>query len=395
MSISRVFHAPSRLTVFSLLIVLAVLLSACSGGGQVDWPGISINSKDGKPGDTIYVTTNKQVVAVNATTGDRLWKYSKDKVDFYAVPLVADDGTVYVGDYKGRMHAIGSDGKGLWIYAPDIEKLIGPLSLKSADRVLSGATYDADRIYFGLGSSNVVAVSRSTGEEDWVFETNHGVWSAPLLIPANPDDENSRAVLYVTSLDHHLYALNPANGDRLWDKDLDGAAPGSPVYDAEHNRIYVGTFLSEMVAVDLNTHDIVDRFSTHDWIWGGPVLKDGVLYFGDLDGYLYAVRATDAGFEKIWEEHVADKAIRATPLLVDDLVIVGSEDRHVYAVSQENGTSRWDEKTKGPVLSEMVLVQGNSEDAQAENLIVVGTTNKDQVLVAYSSSTGDKRWTYN
>jgi outer membrane protein assembly factor BamB len=158
-------------------------------------------------------------------------------------------------------------------------------------------------VFFGLGSRNVVAVSRETGQEAWKFSTGHGVWATPLYLPANPDDPNSRATLYVLSLDHYIYAIDPQTGKELWHKNLGGAAPGNLVYDSTRNRVYVGTFSSELLAVDLTTHEIVYRFKADDWLWDGPALDGDMLYFGDLAGNLYALRITDSGFQQLDHEH--------------------------------------------------------------------------------------------
>jgi outer membrane protein assembly factor BamB len=32
---------------------------------------------------------------------------------------------------------------------------------------------------------------------------------------------------------------------------------------------------------------------TSGWVWGGPALKDGTLYFGDLNGTFYAMDAAN------------------------------------------------------------------------------------------------------
>ncbi len=391
MNISRVFTPKSRLAI-GVLLLMALLLSACGSGAGDSWAGVSINTDD----DTIYVTYNERLVALDPTSGTIVWQYPpKDNRDakIFAVPVI-NNGTVYIGDYKGRMHAISTSGEEQWVYQPDKDTLIGPLSTTADDRVIGPAAVDSDKVFFGLGSRNVVAVSRETAQEVWVFKTNHGVWAAPLYVPANPDDETSRAMLYVVSLDHHLYAINPETGEELWKKDLGGAVPGDMTYDAARNRIYVGTFVSEMLAIDLNTHEIVDRFETKDWVWGSPAFEDDILYFGDLSGQLYAVRVTDSGFEQIWQRVVAEDAIRATPLLTDDMVIVGSKDKKVYAVDKKDGASRWYKSTKGEVLTNLVYVPADVQNSESVDLVVVGTDQRDKLIVAFNAATGDENWNY-
>jgi outer membrane protein assembly factor BamB len=388
---SRVFPTSPRILV-SVLLLGVLLLAACGGESGESWAGISANPD----GSALYVSYGKRVAALNPATGERLWSYpTKDKQDaqFFAVPVV-DRESIYVGDYKGSLHSITLDGVERWVYKPAKTNLIGPISTTPNDRVISGVAVDSDKVYFGLGSRDVVAVSRETAEKVWTFKTGHGVWAMPLYLPANPDDPNSRATLVVVSLDHHLYALDAETGKKLWDKNLGGAAPGGLLYDPESSRVYVGTFLSEMLAIDLDSHEIVARYATDGWVWDPPVLKDGVLYFGDLSGWLYAVRVTDNGFEAVWSQQIAKRAIRATPLLTDGLVVVGSKDKHVYAVSKESGLVQWEKETKGEVLSEMLFVPGSPQDPESSDLVVVATSDRKELLLAYKSESGEVAWRY-
>jgi outer membrane protein assembly factor BamB len=383
------FVPTSAQILVGVVVLSALLLSACGGGAGQSWAGISINPDT----NSVYVAFSQKLVALNPTSGAVEWQYpekTSGSIQFYAVPVV-DNGMIYVGDYEGRMHAIDTSGKEKWVYDPPKETLIGPLSLTAKDRVISGVAIDSNLVFFGLGSRNVLALSRETGQKVWEFSTNHGVWATPLYLPANPNDKNNQATLYVASLDHYFYALDPETGKELWRKDLGGAAPGNLIYDQARNWVYVGTFTSELLAVDLSTHDIVYRFKADDWLWDGPALDGDMLYFGDLAGSLYALRVTDSGFQQVWKEKVAQDGIRATPLLTGDTVIVGSKDDRVYAVSTQDGSSRWSMNTGGQALSELVLIPG---DTQSPALVVVGTDNSGKLVFAYTVDTGEERWHY-
>lgn len=378
-------------TLLGVLLLAAFLLSACGGGSQDSWAGISRNPDTG----TIYVSYSQHITAINPASGAIQWRYGNKSNKFFATPLVKD-GVLYVGDYEGRLHAIKADtGEKVWVYTPKKETLIGPISLTAGERIISGVAIDSNLIFFGLGSRNVEAVSRETGQLIWTFKTNHGVWATPLYIPANPDDKNSVAVLYVVSLDHHLYAINPETGKELWRKDLGGAIPGTPAYDPVRNRLYVGTFLSEMVAVDLSSHQIIARFKTDNWVWGGPALENDILYFGDLNGNLYAVSITNEGFKQVWKVQVSRKPIPSTPLLAGDFVIVGSKDAHVYALNKADGLNRWSKKTKSSALSDMIFMPAStSGDSPTPAMVVAGTDSTSELLVAYALDTGDEKWHY-
>lgn len=389
MNIGRTLLATPRRAV-GVLLLLAFVLTACGGVSGESWAGIAADTE----AKAIYVAYNERVVALNPATGESLWRYSYENAKFFAPPTVVD-GTLYIGDYVGRLHCLDTaTGEARWIYEPERRRVLGPLSPDPTDRVISPVTVGPELAYIGMGSRNVVAVSLTTHEKVWTFETDHGVWAQPLYLPADAELGREQDVLYIVSLDHFLYALEPATGRVLWKKDLGAAAPGDPVYDPALNRLYIGTFVSELLAIDLNTHAIVDRFETQDWLWGAPWLDGDMLYFGDLSGTLYAVRTTEAGFEEVWSRELTEAAIRATPLVTDDLIVVGARDKHIYALNKADGTNRWYEQTKSALLANLVYVPGDPDDPEAAGLVIVGSDSGDELVYAYNLATGSRSWRY-
>ncbi|GAB4415278.1 MAG: hypothetical protein Kow00106_10650 [Anaerolineae bacterium] len=387
MNTSRFSIPRPSVLVLSALILVTLALAACGGPTSESWAGLATDAQ----ASALYVAAGKHVLALNAGSGAVLWEYKNGDAAFYAPPVVSD-GVIYVGDYSGRLHALSSDGTPLWRYTPSKQAILGPLEITPKDRVIGSVAVDSDKVYFGLGSRNVVAVSRQTGQEAWTFSTGHGVWSRPLYLPVDPSATHQGAVLYIVSLDHHLYALDAETGKELWRKDVGGAAPGTPVYDPVRQRLYIGTFSSEVVAVSLESHEIVDRFETDGWVWGSPAFDGNVLYFGDLSGALYAVRVTDEGFQQVWKKPVAEDGIRATPVLTDGLVIVASKDHNLYAVSKEDGASQWYKDVKGEVLADLVFVPGADDDTP--DLVIASTMDNDRLVVALNVENGEEAWTY-
>jgi len=123
-----------------------------------------------------------------------------------------------------------------------------------------------------------------------------------------------------------------------------------------------------------------------------------MLYFGDLNGYLYAVSVSDTGaFTTIWKKQLSEEPIRATPALTpgaDGMVIVGSKDKRIYAFAKDNGTKQWEQTTEGEVLTDLVLVPSDPEDPASPLLVVAGTSENKELVVAYNIETGKRDWDY-
>lgn len=379
----------SKLTGLLFWVSLTLIVTAC-GVAQQSWSGVT------QADNAIYVSNGRFIAKLDAN-GERLWTYPDEddrNADFFADVTVADE-AVYVGDYKGMVHAIeAATGERLWLYegTKKATRLLGLVNFGgSTDRVLAPITVVEDVLYVPH-ETGVFLLDRATGEpiEEGELETDRSVWAQPLYVPAAEDQP---ARVYVTALNHRLYAVDPTTYENLWNVDLGGAAPGGATYDPENQVLYVGTLGNEMLAVDALTGNIITRYETNDWVWGNPVLADGTLYFGDLDAYLYALTYSDGRFEERWVEELDGSKIRATPLVADDLLVVSTEAGSVYGIQRDSGAEEWREELERPILSTLIQVEATTE-GESEQVVVVSTDNTEELLVALRLDNGNRRWSY-
>lgn len=406
------------------IALIAVLITAC-GQGSESWPGISSSDDN----ETIFVSYKRTVVSVDADN-DRNWVYNgENDANFYAPPVLVDD-TVYVGDFKGRVHAINAEnGNRRWMYEPERTQVL-IFAFGRNDRVLSPITIGDNVLYSG-DEYGVFALDLLEAEPSvlWEFETDHGVWSQPLYLSQNSvENEHCSSInadweidwgiedtLLVTSLDQHLYAINPDNGDERWSIDLEGGVAGNLTLDCLRQRIYVGTMNKQVLAIDIKEGEIVARYDTEGWVWGSPVIYETgddetpyLLYFSDLAGYVYEVPLTSDGFgDRTFRRRVSDDPLRATPLIVEDfegapVLVIGGEDRRVYAInlaSTSGGRSgvadtsqdfRWVREIDGKALANLVWVDRPREDGSLERLVITGTDKDNQMVVALSLNDGGR-----
>jgi outer membrane protein assembly factor BamB len=380
-----------------ILLMFTLLLVACSQ--ENPWPGVS------KTDDNEVFVSYERFIAKLDANGKRVWVFpEKDEREtmFYAPPVV-DDGTVYVGDYNGNVYAVDREtGKEIWAYKVGGTKLFGIANFGgSTDRVIAPIAI-AENILFVPDELGVFALHKETGKLlNWKLDSDRAVWSQPIYVPAT---EDKPAMLFVASLDHSLYALDVSEIDLedtvgkledaeetevLWKADLEGAAAGQPTYDMEHGILFVGTFGSKMLAVSAEDGNILGEYETEGWVWEGPTLYDGILYFGDIKGYLHAVTFNDGNFERIWSRQVAKGKLRARPLVTDDLVIVASDDNTIYAVRRDTGEREWERDVESKALADLFQIQG--EDGW---MLVTATANKDELVIALRLDNGNERWSY-
>lgn len=87
------------------------------------------------------------------------------------------------------------------------------------------------------------------------------------------------------------------------------------------------------------------KISTENRSKSSPVLSDGIIYFGDEKGAIYAVSAD--GIVK-WKSETGSPA-EAPPLVFSGKVIVGSADGILRAFNKVTGKPEWSYKTEGKI----------------------------------------------
>lgn len=83
-----------------------------------------------------------------------------------------------------------------------------------------------------------------------------------------------------------------------------------------------------------------------------------------------------------WKFKTAGRVI-SSPLVVGDVVYVGSTDGSLYAVNRSDGTQRWKFDSKGPISSSPAFHNG-----------LVYISSLDGLVYAVDASTGESRWTF-
>lgn len=314
------------------LLILAALFTGCASSSAVNltgssWPGLTVYE------DTVYLASGTQVFAIDPETSGVLWKYpvevGRGGPTFYAPPAVDGD-MIVVTDYKDSLYALNREtGVLLW-----------PMPFQSdQSRFIGGAVIDGDTIYAATVDGQIHAIDRDTGEEKegWPFIADGGIWSTPLL---------ADGMLYVTSLDHYLYAVNVETGLLEWrfpaegDDEDPGGMVGTPrLHDGV---LYFGTFGNRVYALEVDTQGILWTYETTNWVWSSPIIDEetNLAIGGDLDGHVFALDK-DSG-EPAWTFDT-DGPVVGAPVIDEReedgrVVYVASGDAKLYMLDIDDGT---------------------------------------------------------
>ncbi len=119
-------------------------------------------------------------------------------------------------------------------------------------------------------------------------------------------------------------------------------------------------------------------FACEDEIRGTPLVMQDVVYVGSYDNNLYALNAEDGKFR--WK-YATDGGLPGRPATLHDLVFIGSEDSRLHAVSARTGRITWSYFAERPIRSSPCVAEGH---------IFIGSD--DGYLHAINALTGRRAW---
>jgi outer membrane protein assembly factor BamB len=237
-------------------------------------------------------------------------------------------------------------------------------------------------VFVGSCSGLFYAIDRNTGDVKWRYDTS--LDGDPAEFHGDPLATDS---LVITGCDrsnlNHTYAFDVATGRSIWKQDR--CALESDLIRVK-SAVVGRTWNGDLVALDLETGRILWRQQPADYTyrWGideSPIEHDGVVYFGGVDGALYAVDAMTGKI--LWSKDLGGK-IMTSPASDGADVYVGVADSSVYRVSSVDGKVLSVASCRRRPIGRLAL----SADAV---LVLEG----DATLVAYDRTLGKVLWSRN
>ncbi len=148
----------------------------------------------------------------------------------------------------------------------------------------------------------------------------------------------------------HAYALDAMTGLPVWDTTLEaGILPkrnqsAIPLYD--NGAVFLGSaFAPYMHALDAQTGKLLWRTKVRGPVKNGPVAVQGVVYFGDLGGNLWAL--DEKSGKVIGVKHYKTKFNVGSAIVVGKTLIIGSQTGRIVAVPLDAVKSAHDKAPPG------------------------------------------------
>ncbi len=174
----------------------------------------------------------------------------------------------------------------------------------------------------------------------------------------------------------HSGVYSNVGGYGEWFYQADGQMGSSPVLAG--GTLFFGSMNGTLYALDPQSRQVKWKHTIDGGMFSTPCVANGVLYASGLQSGLYALDM-QTGQEQ-WKFQ-AGNAIVSSPAVDGNTVYFGSEDHFLYAVDAQSGKQKWKVETQGPVTSSPIV---------AGDAILVGSL--DNFIYALDSTSGKIRW---
>lgn len=199
--------------------------------------------------------------------------------------------------------------------------------------------------------------------------------------PGISAEENQIFVSYMG----YVYKIDPATGMATWrypeKSNIKQVFYAPALIDGE--SIYVGDFANDFLKINISGTPTIDwTFSDAKGWYQGKAAKDGnLIIVPNADRNIYAI---DENNNLVWT-HRGDFAYITEPLIVEDMVIVSSQDHKIVFLNKSDGTTIREVDLGGAVIASPVY------DSQTDSIFVGSLASE---FVRISRQSGEIVWRY-
>lgn len=323
------------LTLSLAILICGSLLTGCVSGRfePSGWDGITLSD------DTLYACSDGKFLALNLSEktirdftpvdedsgSSSLFGCggsSAPQLTSFAAPVVSGS-LLYASTYIGEVYALDTTtGAKKWDYITNHQIVGSPAIAGNALIIASG-----DKIY-------KLDAQKGVPLWDKPFDASGKIWCTPVI---------SDSIIYFGTLGHKVYAVDLETGENKWEKGFSGAIASTPLI--VDDTLYIGTLNNQFYALDITEEGRTRwEFETDNWVWTQALFHEGTIFFGSFGGSVYALDASSGEMKTQWGNPYSTESgdrIRARPAIAGDVLLIGSQDDHVYGLNLEDGMQAW------------------------------------------------------
>jgi len=305
----------------------------------------------------VYIATTDEgnqktcsIVGYNASTGEELWKFPLEHSVKNSITY--SDNLVIATDTEGITYALHSDtGKLKWKKHLNIHE-ISPFT--------SGISSKKGIVYTGWGDG-MKAIHAKTGDVIWTNTAwNGGEGSTPTISVGND-------VLIASSHWNALFAHDMNTGKLLWKRSDEGLRFRDGSATINKDKLIIAASKSVFV-LDLRTGKTIKQKITgySHAVNTSPLVTENLIIVGTSDKGVVAFDKNT--LKEVWNfktnkalfytapySENNDCTVETTPILAGETIYFGASDGYFYALNVKNGNCVWKQDFGAPIFSSVAL----------------------------------------
>lgn len=308
------------------------------------------------------------------------WSLQLDH-EIHSSPILVD-GILYFGDEGGQFYAIrAKNGKIVWKQA-------------FAGKIRSTAAVYENELYFTDTTSTLYAIDKADGKLKWKQQLDNSLsngkftdpWDYYISSPAIDQD-----IIYVGGEGPFFYAVSRLDGSILWQHETPMLFIHNKAAIAD-GKVFIADMTGEVTALDQKTGKPIWS-QDYGAVQSSIAYKDGLLYFGSRDQYVYALDA-ESGEIKWTYLTSGGSWVSSSAAVNDEYVAIGSSDsKYVHVFDPVSGQSKFDFQAGSRVFGSPVIV---------DHILYFGTAFTDKkannadtdAFYAVDLKTGKEKWRF-
>jgi outer membrane protein assembly factor BamB len=295
----------------------------------------------------VYVADSEgKVVAVDATTGETLWKVKLEVPVGGGVGIGGD--LAFVGSTDGEVIALET-GTGAERWRKQL-----------SSEILAAPSGNGDIVVAQVQDGRIVGLDAQTGDERWQFEIE-----VPVLTLRGTSTPLVKGNTVITGFANgKVYAFSAATGDMMWENRItvpQGRSELERIVDIDgqpllvDDIVYAVSYQGRIGAVSRTGRGIwyQDMNSVH-----GPAYGLAQVYVADTEGQVKALRASSGSV--LWTNDQLSHRTLNGPAVAGGYIMVADSEGYLHVLSQTDGRFLGRTKVDGSGVSAPMVSDGET-----------------------------------
>ena len=297
-------------------------------------------------GNVYFVSDDGNLYSLDSKTGDKIWSFYIGNDIKRVLPSLSNPAGDIFWDYmqsspclyNGSVYVGSGDS---CLYAVDVQNGSLKWKIKTGGIIRSSPCVNDDKVYVGSFDGFIYAFKAASGAKAWVFDArgqyNH----------VQPSPRVYDGVLYCGSRNPFFYAIDSKTGKEIWKHSFDFSWVELSALIVD-GKVYVGSSdLKTVFSFDAKSGEVNWALKIQNDLWSSPCYSNGTIYIGLASYSTKADSLTGGGIMAInaengvknWEVDCGTSpfigGVVSSPTVENDVVFYGSLDGKVYAVKKK------------------------------------------------------------